>query len=381
MGKREGIMLATPLEERRLTDPKFNWVFPCFAQAKLDGVRCIAKPDVMSVYSLFTSENNGIMGLADIEVALELLRKKFAEKFGDMDFVFDGELYNHYMTFEQICSGVKKQSEKTKMLEFHIFDYFTYSVYEKRSYVEVFRYRKRVLESLELILKENPELALRVKIVPCLEISCLREMYIEFNRLVKLGYEGIIVRHPDLPYEFKRSLKMLKYKTKNMDSYRVVDFREAFGKDGTSLGRLGSLTLIDEENNSFDVAASALTHKQSEFCFSQIVKITRENLDIDITAVIGYQTMTEAKVPKFVGKLALIFYRDGLPILVVGSFIPRLTDLVMPKPEHFGYINAEVGNFTNEKGVGWVVEGGEEEYTKSFVDWQNNIIEFVGAIR
>lgn len=383
MGKRSGIMLATPLEERRLTDPKFGWTFPCYVQPKLDGIRCIAKANTAGVYSLFSSENNGIEGLTEIEIFLDKLSLEYTKRFGSFDFVFDGELYNHSMTFEQISSGVKKYSPAlSDKLEFHIFDYFTTQVTEKHSVVTDFSFRNFILqEKLALILSENVELARRLKIVPCLAIRDIQEMYMEFDRFIHLGYEGIIVRHPRLPYEFKRSLQMLKYKTKCMDYYPVVSYSEARSKDGTNLGRLGSLTLTDNEQNLFDVAASALTHKQSEFCFNYLNRIKQESLPFSATAVIGYQTLTEAKIPKFVGKLALVFYDAEMPILVIGSNIPGLTDLVMPKPERYGYVNSEGCFDSDVYNSGWVVDGGEEEYRRNLLIWQEKVLDFMGGIR
>lgn len=383
MGKRSGIMLATPLDERRLTDQKFGWTFPCFVQPKLDGIRCVAKANTAGIYSLFSSENNGIEGLTEIEIFLDKLSLEYTKRFGSFDFVFDGELYNHSMTFEQISSGVKKYSPAlSDKLEFHIFDYFTTKITGKYSEVADFSFRNFILqEKLELILSENIELARRLKIVPCLTIRNISEMYEEFNRFVNLGYEGIIVRHPRLPYEFKRSLQMLKYKTKCMDYYPVVSYSEARSKDGTNLGRLGSLTLSDNEQNLFDVAASSLTHKQSEFCFNYLNRIKQESLPFSAMAVIGYQTLTEAKVPKFVGKLALVFYDAEMPILVIGSNMPGLTDLVMPKPEHFGYISSPNDCFTDAQQVGWVVDGGEEEYRRNLLIWQEKVLSFMGGIR
>ena len=113
--KRSGIMLAKPLEERRLTNPKFGWSFPVLCQPKLDGERCSAE-NHNGISLLVTSEQNIFQSVPHINDALEGLHTE----------ELDGELYCHGMPFSEIHSRVSRTVNlhpDYQKIQYHIFDY------------------------------------------------------------------------------------------------------------------------------------------------------------------------------------------------------------------------------------------------------------------
>jgi len=74
----------TPRFFKPMLAKKYEVFAPGFVQPKLDGIRCIARPD-----GLFTREGQPILGAPHIHEGLSAL---FA---GDPDLILDGELYNH----------------------------------------------------------------------------------------------------------------------------------------------------------------------------------------------------------------------------------------------------------------------------------------------
>jgi ATP-dependent DNA ligase len=83
-------------------------VFPCFAQKKLDGVRCVAMPN-----GLFSRNGKKFPHL-------EHIRDEVAK----LGVVLDGELYSDELTFQEIVGLVKKETlragDAEKMAKIHL---------------------------------------------------------------------------------------------------------------------------------------------------------------------------------------------------------------------------------------------------------------------
>lgn len=87
--------------------------FPCFAQPKYDGVRCILHEGEDGEIHL-TSRGGKEYDVPQI--------KAWGEKHRGM-LPLDGEIYNHQeLTFQQICSAVKCRSAMTDKLRMVIYD-------------------------------------------------------------------------------------------------------------------------------------------------------------------------------------------------------------------------------------------------------------------
>jgi DNA ligase-1 len=76
-----------------------------------------------------------------------------------------------------------------------------------------------------------------------------QKAFAEFNRdTVKAGYEGIMVKDPDSPYETKRTASWLKIKPFIEVSLTVVGFEEGTGKN---VGKLGAVIFEGEDDGRF----------------------------------------------------------------------------------------------------------------------------------
>ena len=118
----------------------------------------------------------------------------------------DGELYNHgELSFQEITSAVKRQSEMTKQIR--------YVVYDRPVADEPNIERWENLLEMECcrVFENSPVYLSTYKI--CNSIDEIREYHSE---CVANGYEGVIIRNTDAKYEFGfRSRNLIKLKEFN----------------------------------------------------------------------------------------------------------------------------------------------------------------------
>lgn len=277
--KRTGIMLAYPLEERRLANPKFGWEPPYIVQPKLDGER--GRNFVANGHStLVSSTEELVTGVPHITDALAFVRKHI--KLPELD----GELYCHGLSFDEIHSIVSRKYESTlhpdhMQIKYHIFDVITNEVQLERTLY--------LRDTLADVFADCPF----IEVVPSFLAQSYEEVIDYYNRFISEGYEGIIVREKLAPYVRKRSTKMLKFKEKRRDDYRVVRLIEAISADGTPLGMTGAVRCVDEMGTEFNVGAGHMTHEARKRTW-----VTREDF-CGGWCKVGYQNLTaKEKVPR-----------------------------------------------------------------------------------
>jgi DNA ligase 1 len=177
--------------------------YPCYASAKLDGVRCLA---ICTEDGIILKSRGG--KLYDVKHIVDRLQGIM--KVGQ---VWDGELYIHGKYLEEIVSAVKKPNENTKDIHFIIFDFVTEDTFVNR-------------------MKEAQKF--KVEANGCLEVLDYQTLFSEedmkslHKRYVSLGYEGIMLRNTSGLYESgKRSADLQKYKEFLDEEFEIV----AVGED------------------------------------------------------------------------------------------------------------------------------------------------------
>jgi len=266
MTRRKGIMLAYPLEEKRL----HKWGPPYICQPKLDGERCRALPGL-----LLSSEENPFFFLDHIHEELDMIREDLP------GLEFDGELSSRELSFEEIHSRISRTKNKhpeIEQVQYHIFDYKSKEAQVVRT-MKLAKYAKEVQGDY-------------VHFVPSLIAESFEEVMNLYNRWVSQGYEGIIVRHPTYPYVERRSTGMVKFKPKKRDEYKVIGYKEEVSIDGVPKGRLGAL-VCESDGEEFSVG-SGFTDEQ------RLALWEEKDLLYGSTVVVEYQhTTKERKVPRF----------------------------------------------------------------------------------
>lgn len=262
-----GIMKCYPFEEKRLA----KWEPPYIVQPKFDGVRCRAVP-VESGYLLLSSEENVIFSVPHINEELKTIKS---------DFELDGELYCHELSFQEILSITSRTVNlhyEHKIIKLHIFDIINDEPQHSRlaKLLELKRSKLKHIEVASFWMCDTFDEVMRV-----------------YDRLIKLDYEGMIVRHKNAPYERKRSTLVMKFKPKKEDVYEILGWKEEISINGHPKNRLGSLICQSGDGTSFSVGSGLNDVLRKDLWKS------RENL-IGKSAKIQYQHLTSGKkVPRF----------------------------------------------------------------------------------
>lgn len=210
-----------PMLALKFQDYADKITFPRIAQPKLDGERCVAVLKKGKV-TLWTRTRKPILSCPHIIQQLELVLK------GTKDCKIDGELYKHGLSREdlEVLMGAVRKQKPTAMssqVEFHIYDV----VFDDEP-SETFSDRLKFLTLL-------PDWFSHIKFVDSFTVYSMKFVDKYFKQCLKDGYEGIMIRDMNAPYQFKRSKALLKYKPRDDDEFKIVDVEQ--GKDGTVVFR------------------------------------------------------------------------------------------------------------------------------------------------
>lgn len=180
--------------------------FPVYLQPKLDGYRCIYNGFTGKIYSR-TGKEYTI--LENTELHKELQKFK--------DIILDGELYTHDKDFSFESYGVLRKKKLAKGDD-KLLDKILYNVYDSIS-EETFETR---IKNLEQLLKNTK----KVKLVET--IIALDDKFLQnYNKdIVKLGYEGTMIRNPTSLYSHFRTKDLLKYKVFDDSEFQVVNYEK-----------------------------------------------------------------------------------------------------------------------------------------------------------
>lgn len=293
--KRQGIMLAHTLTDKRLAD----WPEMIIAQPKLNGLRCRVVITTSPNFPkhprahLFSSTGLQFTSMPHIERALVeqlIYTESITEK---RSLTFDGELYKHGWSIQKISGIVRRQQPTKESAEIGLRLYDTMNTVGQ-------------IRRLGFLTNAFEWKAPLTKVAPCFVKKL--EWKAQCAEYLEEGYEGIILRHPDGLYETKRSKYLLKYKPIYKNYYIIKGVFQAVDKYSRSRGIAGGLFLEDKKGNKFSSGMGT-------FPFNK-----RESI---------WRRWDVGKV--FPGKYALIKYPEltdrGVP------FQPILIDVVNILPE------------------------------------------------
>lgn len=273
-----------PMLAHKYTKHKDKLTWPCFAQPKLDGIRCISKKDNDKVTLWFRSGKQ-VKSMNHIAIILNKVMKN-----GE---IWDGELYLHNEDFNTLGGNIRRDKNinksKAEKVEYHIYD-FPRIKSGDTLLVEADSYEKR-LESFSKRILNCPLVGVKTGIIANEE-----EMKALFGEFTEQGYEGVMLRDKNSPYEQKRSYHLLKYKEFDEAEFKIVDFEEG---RGLLAGAVGSFWCELPNKQRFK---AKLKGKDVTELLKKYFKNPETFLGKSLTVI--YQGMSKDNVPRFpVGKI------------------------------------------------------------------------------
>jgi len=186
------VQLANTYEKSKL---KKSFVKkPRLCSYKLDGIRCIALRREDG-WEFFTRQGKKLLTLDHLKDNLEAIYKDLGYTF------FDGEAYKHGIPFNEIQGMVMGFTQGTAYdLDFNVF---------AMGYMQDF-----LAQDASRVAIPTPEMTSGLKYVTALEQRLVEDedVYEELDKAFAEGYEGIMLRDPDILYDYKRSDAILKLK-------------------------------------------------------------------------------------------------------------------------------------------------------------------------
>lgn len=191
--------------------------YPCLCQPKFDGVRCLI---------LLTERGVEIVSRKGKPYNIPHLQR-WAEENKHL-LPLDGELYSHDITFQEITSAVKRESELTPLIK--------YMVYDRPIEGDNISRWHNILEKMGEYAEES---SAPITLSPSVVCNDEEDVWKLHSRYVKDGYEGVMIRNFSGVYEFGfRSKDLIKVKVFQDAEFEVIEVLEATGRDaGTALFR------------------------------------------------------------------------------------------------------------------------------------------------
>lgn len=279
-------LVYLPMLAHKFEDKKKYITWPCFAQPKLDGVRCFAR--VINGEVVLTTRNGKRFPhmehlFADIKMFPNI-----------ENLILDGELYSDKETFNTVVGLVKKENltdedkETIKNINMRLYD----CVFLDQLDADFICRDKFLQNTFDTFTFKY------LAKVCSVEVNNEKEALDKHNLFVQQGFEGLILRNFKGAYELnKRSNNLQKFKHFFDDEYKITSFEEGEGRAaGTVVWHC-----VTKEGKTFKVRPRG-TEKERAYWFQNGKKFVGENLTV------RYQEISPDGIPRFPVGIAIRSY-------------------------------------------------------------------------
>ena len=211
-----------------------------YVEPKLDGVRVITICDVdRDEVKMFSRNGKELSNFPKILEQFDSMLDQMAESM-----VFDGEIMSD--DFQTLMREIhRKGGAKTDDAVLNIFDIIPLWAFKEGGYSASLQTRKEMMDEYEY-----PSNISKVEYVRMnLSDDDGQKQFADYNKLcIDKGFEGIMIKPMDGPYECKRSSLWLKVKPFIEVSLKVIDTEEGTGRN---VGKLGALIVEGTDMDKF----------------------------------------------------------------------------------------------------------------------------------
>ena len=221
-------------------------------EVKLDGVRVLAVCREGKV-ELFSRNGKQFHNFPHIIAELEAV---LAEKPAPYDCVLDGEVMS--ANFQDLMKQVhRKDGKQSDDAVLHLFDFIPLEEFSKGGWDKPQTYRSNLVKYWVI---ENESVLKHVQYLDWEEVDLStpegETRFVELNKAaIEGGYEGVMIKDVDAPYECKRTHAWLKAKPFIEVTLEVKDVEEGTGRNVGKLGALVCEGLDDGRNIKVNVGS------------------------------------------------------------------------------------------------------------------------------
>jgi DNA ligase-1 len=215
-------------------------------EQKLDGVRVLAVITKTTV-NLYSRNGKPFDNFPHIVESLEDIKNKFAKLFQSSPhgFVLDGEIIGE--SFQALMKQTQRKSDvETTGMTYSVFDWLPLRDFERGFWNAQQHKRFHTLEEYRAVF----ELTDCVRIMDGIDVDLATAEGHDIMRryaedAVAAGFEGIMIKDLDAPYECRRSTFWMKWKPTITVDLNIVGFEEGTGRNE---GRLGAIICEGDDN-------------------------------------------------------------------------------------------------------------------------------------
>ena len=251
--------------------------FPCYAQRKYDGTRCVA----MSGKGLYSRNKKRYPHLDHIVAEINKLPSTV---------ILDGELYSDTLTFQEIVGIVKRETlraegdqEKQLQIKLHVYDIINGDAYELRYANLKMLFNKYKFKHLVLVKSDV-----------CESEEAIKELH---SRYVAESYEGLMLRNKTGLYKNSRSVDLQKVKAFETEEFKIVAYKEGEGLEA------GCVIWVCEAENGQQFACRPRGTREA-----RVELYSNGDKYLGKMLTVRYQEMTDSNVPRFPVGIAIRDY-------------------------------------------------------------------------
>ena len=270
-------------------------------EQKLDGVRVLAVMTKTTV-NLYSRNGKPFDNFPQIVDALEDIKNKFAKLFQACPhgFVLDGEIIGE--SFQALMKQAQRKTDvQTDGMTYSVFDVIPLADFERGFWNAQQHKRLAILEEYRAVFERTNSVRIMDGIEVDLDTAEGHDILRRYSTdAVAAGFEGIMIKSLDAPYECRRSTFWMKLKPTITVDLNIVGFEEGTGRNP---GRLGAIICEGDDNGrriNVNVGSGLSDANRDEY-WSARDQLLGDVIEVEADAVTQNQDGTYSlRFPRFV---------------------------------------------------------------------------------
>jgi DNA ligase 1 len=235
-------------------------------EQKLDGVRVLAVMTKNTV-NLYSRNGKPFDNFPHIVESLEDIKNKFAKMFQlhTAGFVLDGEIIGE--SFQALMKQAQRKSDvQTDGMTYSVFDILPLADFERGYWNAQQHKRLEYLEELRAAFDATDCVRVMDGIEVNLDTAEGHDVLRRYaNDAVVAGFEGIMIKDLDAPYECRRSTFWMKWKPVITVDLNIVGFEQGTGRNADRLGAIICEGVDNDRNIRVNVGSGLSDTNRDEY--------------------------------------------------------------------------------------------------------------------